>query len=675
MVLTILWNRAYYEGEEVMAFIYCAGGTTQKVYKLDSTDMSKIAESVDYGGTIWAIATFGDYVYCAGYSTQKVWKIQISDMSKVAESANYGGRIEALTILGDYIYCAGSTTNKVWKIRISDMAKVAESANYGGRIWSLANDGTYIYCGGDTTKKVWKINPSNMSKLAESADYGGTIYVVTSDGTNVFCGGFTTQTVWKINPSDMSKTGESINYNGAIYALTALGNYVYCTGWGNDEVWQFDIATMTLVGFSIPYPAVITWALANDGTYIYVGGDTVQKVWQLNPSDMSKLAESASYGGTIYSIAVFLVEVGVTTEAASSVGIDHAKGNGTATGENITERGFEVKLAFSGTIWQYIEHGIAGFVGGIGTYNTTTYKWEAILIKTVTKTGSFIAEAFTGDLGRFPTATTDDRLFGGESYTYRARATIDGEVYYGEWVEFTTDGATGFDESAVSPEVPIIEPIPVPPIEEEELPEFEWPEIVYPPWVTPDFILPPFEFDPSITFGRTFGAFLRGMDTKKDWRTLREKCIIYQENMNEFTLTINHNTLVLKNLVIDIITYINGDVYPSDLKLVESSQQLTPLYLEEISPNGFKDIINDFRLKDVCNVYDLNLNFQKILNSLNSLYESDYTKEPISYNTLEYIDIQPTAKRMILQLEDMRKKYAEVMRLTVRNMKRIFTYV
>jgi len=360
----------------------------------------------------------------------------------------------------------------------------------------------------------------------------------------------------------------------------------------------------------------------------------------------------------------------VTTEAASSVGIDHAKGNGTATGDS-TERGFEVKLAFSGTLREAVNRGIAGFVGDF-TYNTGTGKWEGTLVKTITETGSFVAESFIDDLGRFPIAVATDKLFAAETYDYRARATIGGIVYYGDWVEFITAGYPAGEgpDDIVSPGTPIIEPPP--PIEEEE---FEWPELIYPPWMWPEFDIPPFEFDPSITFGKTFGAFLRGLDTKKDWITLREKCIIYQENMNEFVLTTNHNNLVIKNLVIDIIAYIDGDVYPSDLELVGSSLQLTPLYLEEISPSGFKDIINDFRLKDVCNVYTLNLNFKKILSSLNSLYESDYVTEPISYNTIEYMDIQPTAKRMILQLEDMRKKYREVRRLTVRNMRRIFTYV
>jgi hypothetical protein len=362
----------------------------------------------------------------------------------------------------------------------------------------------------------------------------------------------------------------------------------------------------------------------------------------------------------------------VTTQAVSSVGIEHAKGNGTVTGANITERGFEVRLPFAGTLGDYIKRATAGFVG-IDVVCSSFGYWEGYVVKTKRYVGTFEAGAFVGDLGRFPTAVFSDQLFAGETYNYRAYAVIDGETYHGSYVAFTTNTwpAGEGPEDRVSPGVPIVS------ISEEEelLPFWEWPEIVFPPWVIPSFVLPPFEYDPSIIFGHTFGAFLRRLDTKEDWQTLREKCIIYQENMNQFTLTVNHNTLVLKNLVNDIITYIDGNVYPSNLKLMDSSQHLTPLYLEEISPDGFKDIINDFRLKDVCNVYELNQNFQRMLQSLNSLYSSDYTIEPISYNTREYIDIQPTAKRMILQLEDMRKKSREVQRLIIENIKRIFTYV
>ncbi|MFN3699686.1 MAG: hypothetical protein ACK4SU_05740, partial [Dictyoglomus sp.] len=46
--------------------------------------------------TIYALAEDTDYIYCAGFTTNKVWKLQKSDLSKVAESISYGGPIYAL---------------------------------------------------------------------------------------------------------------------------------------------------------------------------------------------------------------------------------------------------------------------------------------------------------------------------------------------------------------------------------------------------------------------------------------------------------------------------------------------------------------------------------------------------------------------------------------------------
>ena len=146
-------------------------------------------ESADYGGAIYALTSDGSYIYAAGYTTQTVWKIDPSDMSKADESADYGGVILALAYDGSYIYAAGSTTQTVWKIYPSYMSKAGESADYGGTIYALASDGSYIYAAGYTTQTVWKIDPSDMSKADESAGYGGTIFALTYDGSYIYAAG------------------------------------------------------------------------------------------------------------------------------------------------------------------------------------------------------------------------------------------------------------------------------------------------------------------------------------------------------------------------------------------------------------------------------------------------------------------------------------------------------
>jgi len=111
-----------------------------------------------------------------------VWKIQKSNMSKVAESASYGDDIYAIAEDTDYIYVGGDyNTRKVWKLNKADMSPVAESPAYGDTIYAIAVNSNYVYVGGYVTQKVWKLNISDLSKVAESADYGDDIYAMVTE--------------------------------------------------------------------------------------------------------------------------------------------------------------------------------------------------------------------------------------------------------------------------------------------------------------------------------------------------------------------------------------------------------------------------------------------------------------------------------------------------------------
>ncbi len=80
-----------------------------------SPNMLKVAESDNYGGTIQALAQDDNYIYAGGQTTQKVYKLNKSDLSKVAESTGYGGTIQALAQDDNYIYVGGDITQKVYK--------------------------------------------------------------------------------------------------------------------------------------------------------------------------------------------------------------------------------------------------------------------------------------------------------------------------------------------------------------------------------------------------------------------------------------------------------------------------------------------------------------------------------------------------------------------------------
>lgn len=137
----------------------------------------------------------------------------------------------------------------------------------------------------------------------------------------------------------------------------------------------------------------------------------------------------------------------VTTQGASvpvpiaNSSYEYATGNGTivATGGEVgvykcKERGFEVKLEFSGSLYSHIIHSMAGFTGH-AYFNFDNFKYEGTLIKSEKESGSFGEGPFSLILGSF--GAFIDKLFAGESYTYRAFATNDEGTGYGEWVAFS----------------------------------------------------------------------------------------------------------------------------------------------------------------------------------------------------------------------------------------------
>ena len=74
------------------------------------------AESIDYGGTIYSITSDDNYLYVGGDTTQRVYKLNKSDLSKVTESIDYGGTIRSITADDKYLYVVGNTTKKVYKL-------------------------------------------------------------------------------------------------------------------------------------------------------------------------------------------------------------------------------------------------------------------------------------------------------------------------------------------------------------------------------------------------------------------------------------------------------------------------------------------------------------------------------------------------------------------------------
>jgi len=284
-------------------YVYAGGGTIKKVFQYWQNNMTKKAETLSYGGNIYAIADDDTYVYAGGYTTQKVFQYWKSNMTKKAETQSYGGEIRALADDDTYVYAGGDTTNKVFQYWKSNMTKKAETLSYGGNIYAIADDDTYVYAGGYTTQKVFQYWKSNMTKKAETPNYGGNINALAVDDTYVYAAGGTTRKVFQYWKSNMTKKAETPNYGGIIYALAVDDTYVYAGGDTTNKVFQYWKSNMTKKAETSDYGGTI-YALADDDTYIYAGGYTTKKVFQYWKSNMTKKAETQSYGGGIYALAV-----------------------------------------------------------------------------------------------------------------------------------------------------------------------------------------------------------------------------------------------------------------------------------------------------------------------------------------------------------------------------------
>jgi hypothetical protein len=289
------WTPGALPPSEPVAFIYCAGPNVEKVWKLRKSDLAKIAESINYGGTIGAITEDDDYIYCAGY-IGKVWKLRKSDLTKVAESPAYGGNIEALTEDNDYIYCGGVTTQKVWKLNKTDLSFVAESIGHGGNIYALVEDNNYIYCAG-TNQRVWKLLKSDLSFVAQNSAPLGYLWALAQDSDYIYCAG-NDQRVHKLQKSNLAQTAVSSYYGNYIEAVVVDTDYIYFSGYGTQKIWKLQKSDLVKIDESIDYGGSIN-ALVIDTDYIYCGGEVTQTVWKLNKSDLAKVEESINYGGEI----------------------------------------------------------------------------------------------------------------------------------------------------------------------------------------------------------------------------------------------------------------------------------------------------------------------------------------------------------------------------------------
>lgn len=290
--------------------------------------------SASYGGIIRSVALDpdGEYVYIAGLTTQTVRKLSMVDLSLVAESADYGGSIFAICCpTGDYVYCAGATTLKVQQLLKSDLTVNAEGPSYGvgTDIYAIADYGDYIYYGGDGGAgqyDVVKLDKATMSVEVRGPDYGGSIFAIAANSTHVFAGGSSlTGRVRRYLITDMSYVDQSDDYGGNIQGVAVDSTNCYWCG-DLDEVWYAPVGNLANETQSADLGGNLK-CITVDDDYIYTAGDdnVVYKLDIAFTAADSYIAKSADYGGDIYAIAIdeYLFIGGDTTQTCQKLDTRH----------------------------------------------------------------------------------------------------------------------------------------------------------------------------------------------------------------------------------------------------------------------------------------------------------------------------------------------------------------
>ena len=256
-------------------YVYVAMSTDFKMYKLNISDLS-VVKVTNFSTLVYSMATDGTYLYC-GCNAGYVKKINMSTLAVVASLSVYGGSVRAIAVYGNYVYCGGEVSQKIFKLAVSDLSKVAESVSYGATITalSLSADGIYIYHTG-LYSTVGKNNTSDLSQVAVSSmsAYSDKVLVI---GSFVYCVGVTdgfTYGVYQLDSSTLAVV-RSKGISGYTFKLAASANYIYACA---TELYKLDISDLTIVAKS-PYFGSSIGAFDQSDDIVYVNeNSTLSKV-------------------------------------------------------------------------------------------------------------------------------------------------------------------------------------------------------------------------------------------------------------------------------------------------------------------------------------------------------------------------------------------------------------
>ena len=238
-----------------------------------------------------------------GTANYRAWKILRSDMSKIAESANYGTEIRVMADDADFLYIGVNITGRgVRKLRKSDLVQVAEGpvTTFRSYLTGLAVDADFVYVSGIPPLWCRKLLKSDLTSLA-TVSYGSYIRAQATDDDYVYITG-DAATVWKLQKSNLAKVVETAALSSRrIMAIAVDDNHVYFADDDNNKIKRLLKTDLTSVDESIAFGGY-TRAIRTDDDFVYICGylGTTKK---LRKSDLVEVAESA-YGSLMFTLAV-----------------------------------------------------------------------------------------------------------------------------------------------------------------------------------------------------------------------------------------------------------------------------------------------------------------------------------------------------------------------------------
>ena len=209
-------------------YVYIAGNRGE-VWQYWNSNATLKAMTDDCGGTIYSIIEENNYIYTAGSGTDKIYKYQKSDMSKILESDSYGGTIYSILLSYD-IY---STREKF----LYNLNELMPDTTYHYR--AVANNSNGTTYGSDQTFKTLSALSSNNTTSADltTATANGYLYYDVGENTEVgfWIGNTTTnKTSFEQNITVTGTKNSNEAFSKAITGLTS-GEYYYVRSWMNNS--------------------------------------------------------------------------------------------------------------------------------------------------------------------------------------------------------------------------------------------------------------------------------------------------------------------------------------------------------------------------------------------------------------------------------------------------------